>query len=142
MEKSDLYIGLISNVYGKPNEESLSPTELGFQTFNKAKPNNGTLVFIKGESDKGEETKRFIQNIKKLATCKRFDDLKSYAEDSLTLYLYDKHIICTEPFDLADNLNIDSFIISLKPNYLHLNLYHKHYSLDLDILYCCLFLFL
>lgn len=104
--KSDIYIGLIGNVYGEPNDAGLSPTELEFQSFIKANPHNERFIFINGKSDadREEKTLKFIQNVKNLATYKRFDDLedlKSYIEDSLTLYLYDKHIIRIEPFDLS-----------------------------------------
>jgi predicted HTH transcriptional regulator len=106
VKKGDIYIGLIDNVYGESNHDGLSPTELEFQTFIKEKPYNERLVFIKGKSDvdREEKTQKFIHNVKNLATYKRFDDvddLKSYVEDSLTIYLYDKHIIRSEPFDLS-----------------------------------------
>lgn len=112
VEKSDIYIGLIGNAYGEPNDDDFSPTELEFQTFINANPHNERLIFIKGKSDvdKEEKTKKFIQNVKSLATYKRFDDLedlKSYIEDSLTLYLYDKHIIRREPFDLEISFDAD-----------------------------------
>jgi len=106
VEKSDIYIGIIGNVYGEPNDAGLSPTALEFQTFTNANPHNERLIFIKGKSDadREENTQKFIQKVKNLATYKRFDDLndlKSYVEDSLTLFLYDKHIIRREPFDMA-----------------------------------------
>jgi len=106
VKKADIYIGLIDNVYGESIHDGLSPTELEFQTFIKAKPHNERLVFIKGKSgeDREEKTQKFIHNVKNLAIYKRFDDLddlKSYVEDSLILYLYDKHIIRSEPFDLS-----------------------------------------
>lgn len=106
VEKSDVYIGLIGNVYGEPNDAGLSPTELEFQRFTNANPHNERLIFIKGKSDadRKENTQKFILKIKNLTTYKRFDDvddLKNYVEDSLTLFLYDKHIIRREPFDMA-----------------------------------------
>ncbi|MEN4016862.1 MAG: ATP-binding protein [Methanobacterium sp.] len=134
VEKSDIYIGLIGNVYGEPNDAGLSPTELEFQTFINTNPHNERLIFIKGKSDANREdkTQKFIQNIKNLATYKRFDgldDLKSYVEDSLTLYLYDKHIIRSEPFDMAvcfdagyDDINEDSVKDFLEKRATELNL--------------------
>jgi predicted HTH transcriptional regulator len=134
VEKSDIYIGLIGNVYGKPNDAGLSPTELEFQTFINTNSHNERLIFIKGKSDANREdkTQKFIQNIKNLATYKRFDgldDLKSYVEDSLTLYLYDKHIIRSEPFDMAicfdagyDDINEDSVKDFLEKRATELNL--------------------
>lgn len=134
VEKSDIYIGLIGNVYGEPNNAGLSPTELEFQTFISTNPHNERLIFIKGKSDvdREDKTQKFIQNIKNLATYKRFDgldDLKSYVEDSLTLYLYDKHIIRSEPFDMAvcfdagyDDINEDSVKDFLEKRAAELNL--------------------
>ncbi|MDO9045518.1 MAG: DUF4062 domain-containing protein [Methanobacteriaceae archaeon] len=134
VKKCDIYIGLIDNVYGESNHDGLSPTELEFKTFIKTKPHNERLVFIKGKSDvdREEKTQKFIHNVKNLATYKRFDDvddLKSYVEDSLTIYLYDKHIIRSEPFDLSvcfdanyDDVDEDSFKDFLEKRAAELNL--------------------
>lgn len=134
VKKSDVYIGLIGNVYGEPNHDGLSPTELEFQMFINAKPHNDRFVFIKGKSDadREEKTRKFIREVKNLAIYKRFDDLsdlKSYVVDSLTLYLYDKHIIRKEPFDLAlcfdagyDDIDEDSVKDFLEKRATELNL--------------------
>lgn len=134
VEKSDIYIGLIGNIYGKPGPEGLSPTELEFQSFVNTKPHNDRFIFIRGreDTDREEKTEKFIDKVRNLATYKRFDDLndlKSYVEDSFTLFLYDKHIIRREPFDLAicfdasyNNIEHDAVKDFLEKRALELNL--------------------
>lgn len=106
VEKSDIYIGLIGSAYGIIGEDGVSPTEHEFQRFTQVNPHNDVLVFIKGAEDinREEKTLEFIAKVRALTTYKRFislNDLKSYVEDSLILYLYDKGIIRKEPFDLT-----------------------------------------
>jgi len=111
VEKSDIYIGLIGNVYGTPNDDGLSPTELEFQSFNEANPHNDTVIYIKdSNTERDEGTQKFIERIKKLAKYKRFkdlDDLKGHVTDSLVLYLYENGIIRNEPFDMTIDTEAD-----------------------------------
>jgi len=98
-------------VYGTPNDEGLSPTELEFQTFIEANPHNDTFIYIKDTTNERDEgTKNFIGRIKIPANYKRFkdlDDLKSHVTDSLVVYLHENGIIQSEPFDMAIAIETD-----------------------------------
>lgn len=111
VENSDIYIGIIGSVYGTPNEEGISPTELEFQRFIETNPHNDTFIYIKDIStERDEGSQKFIDKIKKLVKYQRFkdlEDLKGHVTDSLVLYLYENNIIHTEPFDMTINTEAD-----------------------------------
>jgi len=54
VKNSDIYIGLIGAVPGKPNEDSLSPTDLEFKVTLK-QPHGDTFVYIKDTTTERDE---------------------------------------------------------------------------------------
>lgn len=135
VKNSDIYIGLIGNVYGTPNKDGLSPTELEFQSFIEANPHNDTFIYIKDTTiERDEGTQKFIERIKKLTKYQKFkdlDDLKGHVKDSLIVYLYENNIISSEPFDMA--ITVEAVYDSIKEDEVKEFLEKRATQLNIDV---------
>ncbi|MEA3431506.1 MAG: DUF4062 domain-containing protein, partial [candidate division WOR-3 bacterium] len=104
VDNSDIYIGIIGNVYGTKGKDGLSPTEREFRRFIKPESQGEILVFIKGKDDskRDKDTQRFIKTIEDSYIYKRFaniDALKTQVLNSLVSYLDEKGTLSKLPFD-------------------------------------------
>ncbi len=60
VKNSDIYIGLIGDIHGTPNEEGLSPTELEFQSFIEVNPHGDTFIYKDTKTERDAGTQKFI----------------------------------------------------------------------------------
>jgi predicted HTH transcriptional regulator len=107
VEKCDVYVGIFGNEYGNPNSSGLSPTEQEYQLArDKAKYR---IILVKGMKDHSRD-ERMIELIHKAQNeliRKRFSDpseLIALLYASLVDYLEQQHIITSDPFDAALNM--------------------------------------
>ena len=106
VEKCDIYLGLIGNLYGYEDEEGISPTEYEFDLATKLYKTR--LIFIKsiGEEARVEKEKAFIRKVEQHIVRKTFVDLESLRTSvyaSLIRYLEEKELIRWQPFDADFN---------------------------------------
>ena len=111
VKTSDVYVGILGNVYGPKNEEGISATELEYNTFSKTVTDGEILIFVKGQDDdlRDLETNLFFQKAKKLSTYKRFnsiEDLKDKIILSLESFLISEGVINAPEFDARTNREI------------------------------------
>lgn len=101
---SDIYIGIIGDMYGKKGADGMCATEREFRHFLKENPRGEVLIFVKGRDDssKDADTKRFLEHIKQSFIYRRFtnpDNLQTQVVKSLISYLDTKGVIARSPFD-------------------------------------------
>jgi len=104
VDDSDIYIGIIGNIYGITGKDGLSATEREFRRFQKKYPRGETLFFIKGktDSDRDSDTHTFLKIIRDSHTYRRFvnvDDLKVNVLNSLISFLDGEGRLSKLPFD-------------------------------------------
>ena len=107
VEKCDVYVGIFGNEYGKPNSSGMSPTEQEYQLArDKAKYR---IILVKGANDstRDERMNALIQKAQNELIRKRFSDpseLIALLYASLVDYLEQQHVITSDPFDAALNM--------------------------------------
>ena len=55
VKKSDIYIGVLGNVYGKQNEFGISASETEYDVFSDSVTDGEKLIFVKGSDDASRE---------------------------------------------------------------------------------------
>jgi predicted HTH transcriptional regulator len=107
VEKCDVYVGIFGNEYGKPNSSGMSPTEQEYQLArDKAKYR---IILVNGMKDntRDERMTALIRKAQNELIRKRFSDpseLIALLYASLVDYLEQQHVITSDPFDAALNL--------------------------------------
>lgn len=107
VNKSDIYIGIFGNQYGKTGLDGISATEREFHQAQQE--NKEILIFLKGRSDseRDKKVKRLINEIKKSESgyvYKRFNnvlELKNHIFESSVIFLKEKGIVRKTAFDLS-----------------------------------------
>ena len=104
VERCDIYLGLIGNLYGYKDEEGVSPTEHEFDLATQLFKTR--LIFIKsiGEEARVEKEKAFIRKVEQHIVRKTFVDLESLRTSvyaSLIRYLEEKELIRWQPYGLT-----------------------------------------
>ncbi len=104
VEKSDLYVGIMGQVYGSVPEAALSPTELEYNAATKH--HLYRLAFLTNHDPDQRETReqQFIKRIEQDVVWRMFGDvseLKTAVYTSLVNYLEEKELIRSGPFDAS-----------------------------------------
>lgn len=112
VKSSDVYVGILGDFYGSKNEDSISATELEYNTFSETVTDGEILIFIKGHDDdlRDSEINLFFKKTKKLSTYKRFDSIEDLKEKiilSLEAFLISEGVINAPEFDARSNQKID-----------------------------------
>jgi ATP-dependent DNA helicase RecG len=117
VEKCDVYVGIFGNEYGKPNSNGMSPTEQEYQLArDKAKYR---IILVKGTEDsaRNERMAALIHKAQNELIRKRFSDpseLIALLYASLVDYLEQQHVITSDPFDAALNMEASADDIDSK----------------------------
>ena len=139
VEKSDIYLGLLGNEYGTASKNSISPTEQEYNLANKL--HKTCLIFIKKDnSQRHPKEIKFIQKVEKNNVRRSFtdyDELKNAVYKALVLYMEEKELIRTGPFDQAknneatiDDIDEEKVRTKLKNNSFITNLQRRCFSTD------------
>jgi len=105
VNKSDIYIGLLGDEYGKIIKDAMSATEIEFREAHKK--NKEIFIYIKGNKDKSKDKRmrnliKDIKNPETGYTYKRFNELqglKNGVHESLIEFLRNKGIVGKTIFD-------------------------------------------
>jgi predicted HTH transcriptional regulator len=136
VEKSDIYLGLLGNEYGTASKNSISPTEQEYNLANKL--HKTCLIFIKKDnSQRHPKEIKFIQKVEKNNVRRSFtdyDELKNAVYKALVLYMEEKELIRTGPFDQAKNneATIDDIDEEKVRNFIQLSKQRRNFKLSSD----------
>ena len=100
VKRSDIYIGLIGEKYGKIHKNGLSATEEEFDQFQKSQNRANTFIYILENSKPDKNTYKFIKKAHKV-TYDTFvrENLLIKIQRSLEKFLYKKGILQNKDFD-------------------------------------------
>lgn len=100
VEKSDIFLGLIGEDYGRVNKNGLSATEEEFNTFQKTSNRKNTFIFIKEGIKKDKKTLKFIEKVHRV-TYDKFnqENILIKIQSTLEKFLFDKELIQNKDFD-------------------------------------------
>lgn len=103
VKNSDIYIGILGNVYGKKNENNLSASEMEYDTFIES-VNGEVLIFVKGHDGDSREPEimKFLEKSRKSSTYTRFYSIKQLQDEiieSLKSFLKRNGLITFDDFD-------------------------------------------
>jgi len=97
---SDIYIGLIGEIYGNKNENGVSATEAEFDEFTKGKNKYNTYMFILEDIKIDQNTKKFIEKARNF-TYSKFtrENIEEKIKESLSNYLKKNELLIHPEFD-------------------------------------------
>ena len=137
VERCDIYLGLIGNLYGYEDEDGISPTEHEFDLATKLFKTR--LIFIKsiGEEARVEKERAFIRKVEQHIVRKTFVDLESLRTSvyaSLIRYLEEKELIRWQPFDADFNngATIDDLDETKMHNFIYMARRKRNFPLSED----------
>jgi len=115
--KSQVYVGIFGNEYGREDDDGLSPTEKEFDFA--AKQRKRRLIFVRGYDDKNRhpKMKKLIQKAGDEVVRRRYadtDEMLRLLYGSLIRYLQDQGVIATADFDATPCPGVTLKDISLK----------------------------
>lgn len=126
VKRSDIYIGILGNSYGKKCGNNISATETEYNTFIESINNGEVLIFVKGHDDDGKDPEviTFFEKTKMSSIYNRFesiDELKESVIESLESFLKSEGLIAYDTFDnrinneaTFDDMNEDELMDFLK----------------------------
>jgi len=100
VKDSDIFIGLIGELYGNINENGISPSEEEFNQFIKGENRSNTYMFILENIKKDKNTDKFIKKAKNF-TYSRFTriNLEEKIKKSLSNFLEKNKLLIKTEFD-------------------------------------------
>jgi predicted HTH transcriptional regulator len=104
VKQSDIYIGILGNIYGKKNKFGISASETEYDVFSQSVTNGEKLIFIKGRDDESREPEvmKFFEKAREFSTYNRFEsieDLQNKIISSLESFLKKEGSISFDDFD-------------------------------------------